>query len=44
LPIPVDVLDLERHAARKRVAFIPAAALAFLAGFFTDVTRTVRLK
>jgi len=46
LPITVDVLDLERHSAGKRIAFIPAATLAFLAGCFDDVPsdRAVEVK
>ena len=46
LPISVDVLDLERYAASERIALIPAAALAFLANCFDDVTayRTVEVK
>jgi hypothetical protein len=46
LPISVDVLDLERHPASKRIAFIPTATLAFIAGCFDDVAsdRAVEVK
>jgi len=40
------VLDLDRYPAGKWIAFIPAAALAFLADGFNDVAayRTVEIK
>jgi hypothetical protein len=38
LPVSVDMLDFKRHAARKRIAFIPTATLALLADCLDDVT------